>query len=193
MRSRTRIILADHLVLMGYGHWPPNDLRGSGSDEIRNEILREFGEIHPGRKRVQPSREELRQFHAGVEPVLQHDVLWFDEIRRAAIAEAFARCAADLGYMIWACAILRNHAHLVIQRHKHRHDVIWRSLAEYSAQALRTMPGTDTHHPIWGNRPYSKFLYDPQGVLGRIQYVYDNPEKKGLPQQDWAFVRQYPC
>lgn len=50
-QPRNRIVIAHHLVLMGYGHWLPNDIRGSGSDEIRNELLAVLGEIHHGRKR----------------------------------------------------------------------------------------------------------------------------------------------
>ncbi len=76
---RNRIIIAHHLVLMGYGHWFPNDIRGSGSDEIRKELIRELGEIYHGRKRVQPLKTELRDFHRRAEPLLKQPVLWFDE------------------------------------------------------------------------------------------------------------------
>lgn len=76
--KRNRIIIAHHLVLMGYGHWFPNDIRGSGSDEIRKELIRELGEIHHGRKRIQPSKPELRAFHRLAEPLLEQPVLWFD-------------------------------------------------------------------------------------------------------------------
>ena len=41
--AHNRIIIAHHLVLMGYGHWLPNEIRGSGSGEIRKELLRELG------------------------------------------------------------------------------------------------------------------------------------------------------
>jgi hypothetical protein len=63
MGAHNRIVIAHHLVLMGYGHWLPNEIRGSGSDEIRNDLLKELGEIHLGRKRQQPSLSELKAFH----------------------------------------------------------------------------------------------------------------------------------
>jgi REP element-mobilizing transposase RayT len=191
IRPRNRIIIANHLVLMGYGHWLPNDLRGSGSDEIRNDLLRELGEIHHGRKWIQPSRDELREFHRDAGPLLQQEVLWFDEGMRNAIAESFAATAAMFGYVVLACAILRNHAHLVVQRHKHRHDVIWRTFAEGAKQAIQAFAGVPERHRVWGERPYSRFLYTPSDVHGRIDYVDENPEKEGLPRQHWAFVKPY--
>jgi hypothetical protein len=125
------------LVLMGYGHWLPNDPRGSGSDTIRNQLLQDLGDIHHGRKRVQPPRQELKDFHRQAKPRLEQNVLWFDDSLRETIAKSFASIAMNIGYTIWACAILRNHAHLVVQRHKHRHDVMWRTFADSAAQSLR--------------------------------------------------------
>lgn len=87
---RNRIIIAHHLVLMGYGHWLPNDIRGSGSDEIRKELLAALGEIHHGRKQHQPDRVKLKDFHARAKPLLEQELLWFDVRMRQTIAESFA-------------------------------------------------------------------------------------------------------
>ena len=181
---RNRIVIAHHLVLMGYGHWLPNDIRGSGSDEIRKELLAILGDIHLGRKRQQPTRVELKAFHAQAAPLLEQDVLWFGERAREQIAESFALASRNFGYVIWACAVLRNHAHLVVQRHKHKYEVMWRTFAEGARQSLRGVAEVPDSHRVWGERPYSKFLYTPNEVRGRIQYVNDNPAKEGLaPQQ----------
>jgi len=189
---RNRIVIAHHLVLMGYGHWLPNDVRGSRSCEIRRELLRELGEIHLGRKRVQPSRGELMDFHRDAGPRLEQEVLWFNEAMRLAIAESFAATAVQFGYVIWAVAILRNHAHLVVRRHKHRHDVMWRTFAEGARQSLRVFAEVAERHRVWGERPFSRFLYTPEDVRTRIEYVEDNPENEGLARQEWGFVRGYP-
>jgi hypothetical protein len=189
---RGRVVIAHHLVLMGYGHWLPNDIRGSGSDDIRNEILSELGEIHHGRKRVQPARNDLRAFHRGAEQLMEEEVIWFDEKRRELIARSFAHSAQNFGYAVWACAVLRNHAHLIVKRHKHRHDVIWRTFAEGAAQSLRVVADLPNRHRVWGERPYSKFLYTPDEVRGRIIYVNANPSKEGLAAQRWSFIAPYP-
>jgi hypothetical protein len=46
-------------------------------------------------------------------------------------------------------------------------------------------------HPIWSQRPYKVFLYAPEDVRGRIDYVNQNPLKEGLPPQEWDFVAVY--
>jgi len=97
IRNVTRAV---HLVITGYGHWLPNDPRGSGSIKIRALKLKEHGPIHFGRKKLQPSRVELREFHRHAEAELKHPVLWFDEKMRDAIAcgkASAARSTYDLG------------------------------------------------------------------------------------------------
>jgi hypothetical protein len=162
---------------MGYGHWLPNDLRGSGSDEIRNELLAALGEIHLGRKQQQPDRSELKAFHRQARPLLEQEIIWFDSTMRNVIADSFARSAARFGYRVYACAIVRNHAHLVVQRHKHSHEVIWCTFAEGSRESLRVVADLPDRHRVWGDRPYSKFLYTPEDIRTRIKYVKENPVK----------------
>src|SRR5690349_21729720 len=72
-RPARRLILGAHLVFHGCGHWLSNDPRGSGSEETRKEELKDLGEVHVGRKKVQPPRTELRQFYRKAEPLLDHD------------------------------------------------------------------------------------------------------------------------
>ena len=45
---------------------------------------------------------------------------------------------------------------------------------------------------MWSSRPYKVFLYKPEEVVGRIDYVNDNPVKEGLPRQNWDFVKACP-
>jgi hypothetical protein len=89
-------ILASHLVFTGYAHWLSNDLRGSGSVEIRKDTLKSLGEILPGRQFPQPPRDEVRQFHRDAAPLLDHPR--FDDRMRQTIAEAFGEAARIHGY-----------------------------------------------------------------------------------------------
>ena len=43
VRTHQRIIIAHHLVHHAYGHWLADDIRGSGSKEIRQEKFEELG------------------------------------------------------------------------------------------------------------------------------------------------------
>lgn len=190
-RTHQRIIIAHHLILHGYGHWLPNDPRGSGSDEVAAGKLRALGPAHHGRKRVQPPREELRAFYRKAEPLLEYPTIWFDQAKRQAIAEAFAEVVRSCRYTCWACALLRNHAHLCIRRHRDDAVTMWGRLAEGARDTLRRLPGVGQDHPAWSARPYAVFLYTPEEVRGRVAYIEQNPVKEGLGAQAWPFVKPY--
>jgi hypothetical protein len=191
LRTHVKIIVAHHLVWMGYGHWLSNDVRGSGSSEIRQEKFGDLGPIHHGRKRTQPSREELREFHRRAEPLLNHDVIWFDSAKRQALATAVGEVVTSLGYTVYACAVLRNHVHAVIRRHCDNHRTIWVEVAHATREAMRKLDGVDDDHPVWSDRPYGVFLYTPDDIDGRIDYVNDNFEKHKLPREIYPFVKEY--
>lgn len=73
--------------------------------------------------------------------------------------------------------------------HRDRAEVIWSNLARSASLALRGANLVPADHPIWSHRPYKVFLYTQDDVLGRINYVNDNPGKEGLPRQHWEFVK----
>ena len=136
-RNVRRVILASHLVFNGYGTWLSNDPRGSGSESIRKDELKDLGGIHHGRKRVQPPREELRAFYKEAEPLLEHETMWFrTERARSVVANAVGRVAKEQGYTLWACAVCSNHAHAVARTHRDRAETIWQRLADGARDAL---------------------------------------------------------
>jgi REP element-mobilizing transposase RayT len=191
MRTHSRIVIGHHIILHGYGEWLPNDPRGSGSEELRQDKLADLGSIHRGRKRVQPSKQELRRFYQNANPRLDFPPLWFDNAKRQAISEAFANVAMTRRYTVWVCAVLCNHAHLVIRRHRDDALTIWRAFANTSRNSLRLFADVNPHHPVWSSRPYKVFLYTPEDVRRCIDYVQNNPEKENLPPQTVTFLKPY--
>ena len=186
-----RRVIAHHLILTGYGHWLPNDPRGSGSDGVRNDQLRDLGPIHHGRKRVQPPRHEIREFYRQAEPRLKYTVIWFDTAKRQALGDAFGAVLQREGYTCYACAILRNHAHMLVRIHRDRAETMTDRLAHASRLRLRAYPEIVDDHPIWSDRPYTVFCYNPDDTWSRIRYIEQNPAKDGLPGQSWSFVSPY--
>jgi len=57
------LVIGYHLIWTAYGWWLPNDPRGSMSHRIRNDVMHELGEIHFGRKEVQPASRVIREFY----------------------------------------------------------------------------------------------------------------------------------
>lgn len=196
MRTHDRIIIAHHLVLHGYGHWLPNDPRGSGSSVLAEEKLAELGPIHHGRKPVQPVRSELREFYRRANSMLDFASIWFEDAKRQAIGESFARVVASQRYMVYACAVLRNHAHVCIRRHRDDAKTMWDNFANASRDALRALGDVADDHPVWSPRPYKVFLYTPDDVRRVIAYIEANPATERLAPQNWSFVTPYdgwPC
>lgn len=185
-----RVILASHLIFTGYAHWFPNDLRGSGSEQIRKDEIKPLGDILPGRQYPQPPRDQVRQFFREAEDIIEHERIWFREPQRTAIAEAFGASAARQGYTLWACAVCSNHAHLIARTHRDRSEIVWSNLAREAQFALRGKQLVPDNHPVWSHRPYKVFLYTQNDVMGRIDYVNENPGKEGLRRQQWSFVRK---
>ncbi len=183
--------IASHLILHGYGHWLPNDPRGSGSEELREAKFADLGPIHHGRKRVQPPRDELRRFCRAAAPRLEFPLLWLDDAKRQAVGESFARVAASRRYTVWACAILGNHAHLCVRRHRDDPAMIWRALAEEAGTSLRRFADVSDDHPIWSNRPYKVYLKTSHDVKRVVAYIEQNPVKEELAAQSWSFVTAY--
>jgi REP element-mobilizing transposase RayT len=182
------VIRAAHLIFTGYGHWLPNDLRGSGSSSVRAPNLKSLGPIHFGRKKQQPSRIELRTFQRNAEAELEHRVIWFDSDMRDAIARGIEQAQGEGRYTIWACAILRNHVHLVIRTNLDDSMSMLARFARHTHDAIHTLELVPRDHPVWSNRPYKVFLRNDKQIRQAIRYVEENPIKEGLAPQKWSFV-----
>lgn len=190
-----RRVIGHHLIIMLYGHWLPNDPRGSGSSELIDEKFAPLGEIHRGRKpeHLQPLRGELRAFYQDAEPLLNFPLLWMDEAKRQAASEALGEVVRGKKYTCWACAVLRNHAHLVIRIHRDDGVTMWEYFADSLRQRLRLRFPREisAHHPVVSARPYDVFLNTPHDVRTRIACVQRKPVREGLPAQRYDFVTAY--
>jgi REP element-mobilizing transposase RayT len=188
-----RSVIVHHLILPLYGHWAPNDPRGSGSVELYNDKFEPLGPIHFGRKPEidQPSRDELREFHRRFKALLNFPVFWIDDAKRHAVADAFGDVVRRQGYTCYGCAICSNHAHLLIRIHRDDALTIWSHFAEESRLRLRAFSNIGAAHPVWADRPYKVFLYSPEEVRGRVAYIENNPVKEGLAKQVWPFIQKY--
>src|SRR4051794_40238014 len=77
------MVSAYHLIWMAYGCWLPNDPRGSTSHVICCDVIKDLGELHYGRKRVQPASRDIRAFYARAKDVLRHERMEFSVEDRA--------------------------------------------------------------------------------------------------------------
>ncbi len=186
------LVIGHHLIWTAYGWWLPNDPRGSGSLEVRSDILRELGELHHGRKTVQPASHVVRQFYESAEPLLKHPLLSFDEGTRDQIGQAFAEVMQEQRYTCYACAIMPDHVHLAIRKHKHSAEEMIEALKVASVARLREYDAAFSGRPLWADGSgWKVFLDHPDDMRRVIEYIRRNPMKAGLAEQLWGFVMNY--
>jgi REP element-mobilizing transposase RayT len=119
---------------------------------------------------------------------LQFKSFWIDEAKRQALAASIEEVVKQRAYTVWACAILANHIHLVVRRHRDDGITIWNAMADATRTRLRQFAEIGDAHPVWAARPYKVYLWSPQDVRMRVRYVERNPEKEGLPPKRYDFV-----
>ena len=185
------IVIAHHLVITAYGWWLPNDPRGSTSRTVACDVLRELGELHFGRKKIQPPSHHIRSFYASAKEKLVHDLVEFSHNDLRIIADAFARTIGEQTYTCWACALMSDHVHLLIRKHKHTYEEMLDQFQRTSRIALVEAGLRAQDHPVWATSGWSVFLEHPDEVRRTIRYIENNPLKMRRPVQRYAFVKIY--
>jgi REP element-mobilizing transposase RayT len=180
-----------HLIWTAYGWWLPNDPRGSSSHEIRSDVITNLGELHHGRKKVQPTSSDLRVFYENAKAVLKHALLVFDEKEINLIAQSFAKTIAEQRYTCYACAIMPDHVHMLIRKNKHQAEEMIVNLQKESRLALIDKKYRPEQHPVWGGPGWKVFLENCEDFERTIRYIKDNPIKARRPAQWWDFVKPY--
>ena len=185
------LVIAYHLVWTGYGWWLPNDPRGSSSPLIRQDVLAELGQLHPGRKSVQPTNCEIREFHRRAGERLYFKQMQFSPHEWELIAAALAEVIREERYTCYACAVMPDHVHFLVRKHKHSAEEMIENFQSASRMRLRREGRWGVSHPVWGGLGWKVFLDHPRAIRRTIEYVEQNPVKWGLPQQSWGFVAEY--
>ena len=191
MPTRRPIIIAYHLVWTNYGTWLPNDPRGSGSQRVAAGQLAELGPLHFGGRKTQPSPSAVREFYDRADERLYFQVVRFTQPQIDLVASGLADAMLEHTYMCYACAILPDHAHLVVRKHKHRAEAMIDRLQAATRLRLSTADAIPCNRPVWTLGGWKRFLSSPAAVRIAIGYVQNNPLKAGLPQQPWPFVKPH--
>jgi REP element-mobilizing transposase RayT len=186
-------VIAHHIIYSAYGFWLPNDPRGSWSTYVgSNRLYKGFG---PATK-VTTRDSVAHHPHDSRRCLAANDELKFPPVRftgRQALEVALAirDLAAEHGVVIWACAVMPNHVHLLAARHALTPAKI---VASCRARASRRLHGAGlwpAERPIWGKGKWAVELDAPYDVRTQIVYINRNPLAADLPPQHWSFVTQY--
>jgi REP element-mobilizing transposase RayT len=185
------MIIGYHLIWTAYGWWLPNDPRGSSSHEIRVERVADLGELHHGRKIIQPPSAEIRRFYEQARRVLKHGLLTFDDDAILLIGQSLGRVVRDKGYTCYAGAVMPDHVHMLIRRHRDHGETMITYFRDASRADLIAAGKRPPEHPVWGGPGWNVFQETRDDMERTVRYVRDNPLKLHRPEQVWAFVRPY--
>ena len=130
----------------------------ASSYEIRIENLAELGKLHHGRKAGQPRSAEIRRFYEQARDQLQHPLLTFSHDDIAIIGSSFAQVIHDRGYTCYACAIMPDHVHLLIRRHRDKAEEMIEVLQKTSRKRLIELGRRAPTHSVWGGPGWKVFL-----------------------------------
>jgi REP element-mobilizing transposase RayT len=195
------MIRAFHCIITTYGFWLPNDPRGSWSDWVRQWELLAYGKA----TKIDTRRSVAKEPHdwqkrREAKKALRYPVVHFSGRQALAVGTGFKRAIAESDYIVHACSILPQHAHLVIARAERRAEQM---IAHLKARATQQL-SSEGLHPLadfrqtdgtvpspWARNGWPVFLESEQRILNAINYVERNPLRDGKPPQQWSFVLPY--
>src|ERR1043165_5642267 len=143
------IVIAYHLIWTVYGWWLPNDPRGSTSKSIASDVIASLGDLHFGRKKIQPASRDVRAFYEHAEKVLKHPLLEICDEAVDIVAAAFAQVIVQHQYTSYGCAIMPDHVHILIRKHKHSAEEMIELLQNAARWALIENHLRPNDHPVW--------------------------------------------
>jgi REP element-mobilizing transposase RayT len=194
-------MLAAHIIVGAYGFWLPNDPRGSWSEFVGSFELHKYGKA----TKVDVRRSVAAQLHdtarrKEAKTALKHDPVKFNGVQARAIGRGFASYVEKSGIAVHACAILPDHLHLVVARHRLAYEHLTialkgaatRRLNEEGIHPLTEHQGSKRRPPkCFARGQWVVFLNTDEDVWRAIAYVEMNPLKEGKPLQRWAFVTPF--
>ena len=118
-------------------------------------------------------------------------MLPFSEADVRVIAASFAKTIAEERYTCYACALMDDHVHCLIRKHRDSAEDMLGKLQAYSATALIDAGQRPEDHRVWGGPGWKRFLYTREDIERVNRYIEQNPIRAGKPAQRWPFVKPY--
>jgi REP element-mobilizing transposase RayT len=191
-----------HLIMTAYGFWLPNDPRGSWSDFVGAWELYWAG----GRATKVETRRSVagkshdREARLAVKQSLKREPVSWTGVHAVAIARGFREVGAHWGLRFFACSVLPNHVHLVIERTDRDISQVMNQLKGRASGQMaeagihpfqEVFEGDGKRATCWARRGWSVFLDSVGDMRRAIRYVEENPVKEGKRRQRWEFVEAY--
>lgn len=194
------MIVGYHVSFSAYGFWLPNDPRGSWSEFVGKWQMYAIGGKATTTTETQSlaGRPHDRAKRLDTKEALDRPPVRFSPEQVAVIGDGFREYVAKSGLMLWACAIMPDHVHLVFPTFRLDPKQVVNMLKGAATTELVRAGVHPFRHLKRPEGPPPKcfaqgewvIYLDPEDVAWNVEYVEKNPEKAGLPAQDWDFVQR---
>jgi REP element-mobilizing transposase RayT len=195
------MVHASHIILGLYGFWLPNDERGSWSDFVGSWELLRFGNATTVQVRQSLAAQPFdRPKRDAARAALKYPPVTLTGLQARAIARGFAEYSNKTKMKILACAILPQHVHLVVDRHRLKTESLVNRLKGAATRRLideQLHPLAAHQHArrrppkVFARGQWIVFLDSLEDIRRAIRYVEANPTREGLPLQRWRFVQPF--
>jgi REP element-mobilizing transposase RayT len=191
------MIAGYHVIFGAYGFWLPNDPRGSWSDFVGSWELFRYGDATKTYDRRSAAHDTHdRAWRDAAKAELKYPAVQFTGEQARALARGFAEYLQTTNIIIWACAVLPDHIHLVIgnpgmlieQLVIQMKGAATRQLEKEAIHPFGRFKAPGRRVPKCFARGEWKVYLDPDDLVRAVRYVQDNPVKEGKRPQDWRFV-----
>lgn len=195
------MVLGYHVIFGAYGFWLPNDPRGSWSNFVGDWELYRYGRATKTEETHSLAYRDHNQEHRlDTKKSLKHPAVQFTGAQARAIGERFGSYVRKSNLVVWACAVLPDHVHLVIGCPRIRIEQLVIQLKGEATQSLLCHgihpfgQPTEKHRrspKCFARGEWKVYLNCSDDVLRAIRYVEENPIKEGKPRQHWSFVTPF--
>lgn len=190
------------MIWTAYGFWLPNDARGSWSTEVWTKHLRPFGEATKTDSRRSLARvQHDARLRREAKRHLLYPPVRFDGIQAREIARGFGSILSVIRLHLFACAMMPDHVHLIVDRHA---ELLSEQIVAFLKRAATRQLNREGIHPLrhcqcadgsiptpWVVGGWIRYLDNFKAVADAIEYVRENPTKIGLPAQPWWFLTSF--
>lgn len=194
-------IFCSHIIMATRGFWLPNDPRGSWSEFVGAWELWRYGratKVRTRRSVAHVSHNQIKRFEA--KRAMKYPTVRFTGVQARAVGRGFSMAIDEGGYAVYACSIMPDHVHLVVEPHDRSFE---RMVGHLKSKATRQL-SMENIHPLdgfvkadgsipspWAEGMWKVFCFDANHARCAIEYVRRNPLKEGKPAQRWSFVREW--
>ena len=159
------MILAHHIIFTAYGFWLPNDPRGSWSESVKAWELIRFGiPKQVATRRSVATRPHNHALRFAAKKVLRYPPVHFNGLQARAVAHGLRWTIDRSDFTFHACAILPDHVHVVVARHRIHARQILNQLKGEASKAL----AAESIHPF-------KNFFCPAGTATHLGRPKDGP------------------